>query len=404
MTGVLLLSVCDFVISPYLLLIPLISPYVLATQFIEIVNITVRKRNVHGRGLHLILRSLNMDIEAGTSSGFHRIVRFSDDEREELKVALEQVQSYPFNGICPANVTDLDIEKFVANSKLAFFQGAFRQLRSLLCSIKNDHHAPGVIILKNCPMDTNIPPTPIDGMRGRYWKQSVVIEAFITGLGCDLGEPIGHQEEKGGGLLHDLVPIKNTDEQLSNEGYEDFGLHVENSVFENRERFLLIYCVRPDHDKRAKTPMVDVRDVIKWLPEWVIEELRKAQFVIRKPYILNRAKVKNDSVPVAVFRGPIYAPEVRVTLYSEGTRALTSRGVLALKKFAEVANSIAVPYMLDTGDLAIINNHMVLHGRSEFTPRGDGMDRHLVRLYVAADLWSLRMNQVRSRRILMRTQ
>ncbi|HRE02697.1 MAG TPA: TauD/TfdA family dioxygenase, partial [Ilumatobacteraceae bacterium] len=42
--------------------------------------------------------------------------------------------------------------------------------------------------------------------------------------------------------------------------------------------------------------------------------------------------------------------------------------------------------LLEPGDLLIVDNSMVVHGRSPFTPRFDGTDRWLQRAFVVDDL------------------
>jgi L-asparagine oxygenase len=41
---------------------------------------------------------------------------------------------------------------------------------------------------------------------------------------------------------------------------------------------------------------------------------------------------------------------------------------------------------LRPGDIVLIDNHHALHGRTPFTPRWDGLDRWLLRTFVARDL------------------
>jgi len=56
----------------------------------------------------------------------------------------------------------------------------------------------------------------------------------------------------------------------------------------------------------------------------------------------------------------------------------------------KISNDVIPSYSnkLEPGDLLIINNRKVMHGRSEFIPRYDGQDRWLQRVYVTNDLYS----------------
>jgi alpha-ketoglutarate-dependent taurine dioxygenase len=58
--------------------------------------------------------------------------------------------------------------------------------------------------------------------------------------------------------------------------------------------------------------------------------------------------------------------------------ALRSLNALVAKHTKEI--------VLKTGDVLVMNNHRVIHGRKPFQPRYDGTDRWLMRLLVKAQL------------------
>ena len=83
-------------------------------------------------------------------------------------------------------------------------------------------------------------------------------------------------------------------------------------------------------------------------------------------------------------------PEVRVALYPGMCRPMNDTAGQALEQLRVALDTVARHVRLENGDMLIVNNRLVLHSRSYFTPRGDGRDRWLQRLFVRGDLWDVR--------------
>jgi L-asparagine oxygenase len=59
----------------------------------------------------------------------------------------------------------------------------------------------------------------------------------------------------------------------------------------------------------------------------------------------------------------------------------------------EALTEVRRTLILEPGDLAFVDNRLALHGRTGFTPRYDGRDRWLQRIFVHRDFrrsWELR--------------
>jgi L-asparagine oxygenase len=68
------------------------------------------------------------------------------------------------------------------------------------------------------------------------------------------------------------------------------------------------------------------------------------------------------------------------------TVPLNARGKNALIELQDVFDRTAHTVRLLSGDLAIVDNRVTVHGRTAFQPRYDGWDRWLQRTFVVADL------------------
>ncbi len=63
-----------------------------------------------------------------------------------------------------------------------------------------------------------------------------------------------------------------------------------------------------------------------------------------------------------------------------------------LSKVVEITNdpSLYTAVALRPGDLLVLDNRRAVHARTAFTPRFDGTDRWLQRVYGFSDLWACR--------------
>jgi L-asparagine oxygenase len=107
---------------------------------------------------------------------------------------------------------------------------------------------------------------------------------------------------------------------------------------------------------------------------------------------------------VAILSGPQANPEIRATFYEDGTKGITQVAEDAKQRLANALEHVVVPLKVEEKMMVILHNYLCVHGRSPFTPRFDGYDRHLLRSYVLPDLWSVRDLQTQATRILERVR
>jgi L-asparagine oxygenase len=90
------------------------------------------------------------------------------------------------------------------------------------------------------------------------------------------------------------------------------------------------------------------------------------------------------SLPYPVLSGSDAHPDMTVDCYAmEPSSDLAARSLRAL---TDALTAVTVEVATEPGDLLIIDNRVVAHGRTPFTPRYDGHDRWLRRVFVVADL------------------
>ncbi len=259
-----------------------------------------------------------------------------------------------------------------------------------LIHYRSDPHAPGVVLVRGLPIDRYLPATPADGEPSAD-KRTYVSEAVMLGFATLLGEPYAFLPEKGGRLVHDIVPVHGKETAHSNAGsLEPLGFHIEAAAFGSAApEYLLLLGLRADHDRVACTLTADVRDAQRRLEPRQVGELRSPSFKLLAPESFAESGVEYSRL-TPVITGPEHAPQV--TLNMDRMRGTTPAAEEALQAFAA---ALAHPEVLrrtriDRGDLVVIANRRTVHGRTTFVPRWDGRDRWLQRVYVTPTLWPLR--------------
>lgn len=262
-----------------------------------------------------------------------------------------------------------------------------RDLLDQLVAMRTDPTAPGVLLIRNLPIDPVLPQTPADGGTSRE-KSTFVTEGILLGIASVLGLPFSYKTEKDGVMVHNICPVQGREEAAANDGsLTDFKMHVECAYFEFRPDYLLLLCLRPDRDGVAATLAAEARSALLYLSPQDVQVLRQPLFQIRAPQSFEKGLGGIPwSKPQPVLSGPPESPMVRVNL--NGARALSPIAERALRRFDAIVSSPPVmrPVVLEPGELLVVDNRKALHGRNRFAPRYDGFDRWLQRVYVKADL------------------
>lgn len=261
-------------------------------------------------------------------------------------------------------------------------------VRQLILQFRHGLKAPGALLIRNFPLDLNLPETPEHGQPPKN-KQTFVSEGCLAGISLIFGTPFYYTKETYGKPIHNLAPVKGQETELSSLGSNvDFGWHTDNCYIDCSPDYNFLLCLRSDSEAQAATCVAEARDACQILPAWAIQELEKHQFITR----LSPAWGKKEhwSLPQPVISGPMELPEVRIKLGD--TKSLTPSGQKALNIFAEVLDSpqIAKFVYLKPGDMLLIDNRKIVHGRTPFIPKYDGKDRWLQRLFTRTDIWSER--------------
>jgi L-asparagine oxygenase len=297
------------------------------------------------------------------------------------------------------NPTD-DIDESLTQLHVVFSRLPSGQLQTLL-DFGRHFDTPGVLLVRNLPVDPELPPTPVDGGPSQV-KKTFVAESVLLGLSQLLGEPVGFTTEKQGRLIHDVVPVSTGATSQTNQSSRVFLNFHNDIVYDEIGRydvsnpdFLVLNCLRQDAAAEAITYYADCRDLMRALSPHTVQTLGSPLFRLNAPgsYVRDVADgVDVLSDPIRVISGPWDSPEIVIS--ANGVHGLTPDAAQALYDLQLACQEIAHQVRLEAGSALLINNRKGLHARSQFLARHDGKDRWLQRTYLRRSLWNIRYRRV----------
>lgn len=261
-------------------------------------------------------------------------------------------------------------------------------LRKSLATYRRDPGRTGVVLIRGLPVDEpGLPRTPM--VSGSAQRKATIPAASLMLVASTLGDPIAFRQEKSGAMVQDVVPVPGSEEFQGNEGSVLLTFHNENAFHRHRPDYVLLVCLRADHERVAGLRTVSIRQVYGLLGDEHREALFSKEFVTGAPPSFGPAR--GESEPHAVLTGAPDDPDIMVDFAA--TKPLTERADDAFAALRSLFVAHALTHHLTPGDLAIVDNRVTVHGRTSFTPRYDGQDRWLQRACVTQNLRGSRLHR-----------
>ncbi|WP_328912425.1 MULTISPECIES: TauD/TfdA family dioxygenase [unclassified Streptomyces] len=253
------------------------------------------------------------------------------------------------------------------------------RLAEALRALRHDPGESGILSIAGLPVDLDtLPDTPT--VRDSVQRVAAVPSAVAMLLGQHLGEVVAYRNEKHGALVQDVVPVRSLAASQSNAGSVSLELHTENAFHPCRPDLVGLLCLRADRDGGAGTLVSSVRRALPLLDEEALAVLGSPRFVTEAPPSFGAG---GATMPHPVLGGSAHDPDLRVDF--NATIALDDTARAALDRLCEGLTKVSAPLVLVPGELVFLDNRLVAHGRTDFTPRYDGRDRWLHRVYVHLD-------------------
>lgn len=318
------------------------------------------------------------------------IYELTDADRADIEALAQALPNQDMLG--------LDDEDFMMRVNLAGDELP-RAIREKLADFGNNSNDYGALLFRGLLPDA-VPETPAS-KRSALQKQLSMCEKGLMLIMSRLGDPRGYADELWGLLVQPVHPVKGSEfKQENSSSLEYLEIHTEDGFLPERCDFLGLLCLRPDHEREAKTATASVRHALRLVSGSVIEWLRKPLYAISVPSSFGAAQQGDGQVwskPMPVLSGDYLIPDMCIDL--DAMRGITNPAQIALDEFARALRAVIVPTRLDARDLLIVDNYVAAHARSAFTPRYDGADRWLQRLKVVANPRSSRGSRRRGSRV-----
>lgn len=253
-------------------------------------------------------------------------------------------------------------------------------VRATVRRFRRDSGTTGALVVSGLPLGPDgVPDTPIRD--GSVQRTATVPAAVLMMFAAGLGDPASFRPEKSGALVQDVVPVPGKEDFQGNAGSVLLSFHIENAFHPHRPDFVMLSCLRADHEGVAGLRTACVRQVFDLLGASARDALFSAEFVTEPPPSFGATD--GDPTPHAVLTGAPDDPDLQIDFAA--TRPLTTRAGEAMDELQKLFADHAHTHYLTPGSLAIVDNRVTVHGRTAFEPRYDGRDRWLQRTFSLAD-------------------
>lgn len=270
-------------------------------------------------------------------------------------------------------------------------------LRKTLARFRRDSGETGSMLVRGLPVDERaVPDTPT--VSGSVQKEGTVPAALLTLVASGLGDPAAYLAEKSGALVHDVVPVPGNEQFQGNEGSVLLSFHNENAFHPHRPDYVLLLCLRADHEKVAGLRVACIRTALSKLGKECVEALFRPDYITAPPPSFGAEG--DQSAPHSILTGAPDDPDLLVDFAA--TKPLVAEAEQAMLELQTVLAATAATIYLEPGDLAIVDNRVAVHGRTSFTPRYDGLDRWLQRTFSLRDLRASRDLRPQDAHVLVR--
>lgn len=206
-----------------------------------------------------------------------------------------------------------------------------------------------------------------------------------------LGHPFAYGSQQGGRLVNAVTPrpegigIKNF-----NGANTAFGLHNEDAIHNRRPNWVILAGVRNNGHVPTFVSAVAPSDLRP--TDW--KALREPAYIQVANPSQGGSKLR-QRLPHALVSGPVTRPTLRVnTCAMEPWQCATRAHFEAYEMLREALERNVEEIVVGPGDVAILNNDRVVHGRPAFSANFDGADRLLHRIIVRASLAELQTDLV----------
>jgi Fe(II)/alpha-ketoglutarate-dependent arginine beta-hydroxylase len=282
-----------------------------------------------------------------------------------------------------------------------------RTVRAFFNHFKHAEPQPGACVVSTHIVDENkIGRTPA------HWKDRPAVsptleeEILLVLFSSLLGDVIGWATQQDGLIIHDVLPIKEDEnEQISTGSQQTIWWHNEDAFHPYRGDYVALMCLRnPDN---VPTTLASIHDVkldphhakILFEPRFVIRpddshaENHRADGhaspgngngLVADAYEHIR-RMHQAPQKLAILYGDPSCPYIRIDPYFMDPPT-DDEALSALNALIRSVDHCLMEIVLQPGDYLFVDNYRAVHGRKPFRAKYDGSDRWLKRANITRDL------------------
>ena len=205
-------------------------------------------------------------------------------------------------------------------------------------------------------------------------RAKLVLHGVAAWLG---GSPLAYSGERGGAVVHTVAPSAEKTWQgrslhHTSLGADRIGMHTEMAFHAIRPAYVLLFCVR---NCQTATLVAPSATIVSQLSRPTSDLLQKPMFRIQPP--------PSFTEPYACFWRPLVCPRsLRLVMASHCVTEFANREASqAFHELLRVVQDNSLRVVLRPGDVLVVDNRFVLHGREALHP-ADLTSRLLERMYV----------------------
>lgn len=211
----------------------------------------------------------------------------------------------------------------------------------------------------------------------RLWKH-LPPEMFQHGMldfAYRLGVPLAYHHERRGALFHKIWAHPDKTLEKSTLGSRvPLGLHTEMAFHSIKPSYILLYCL--SNEGKVPTHMTRVDEVLEMMTMHEKRLLRQPEYMIFPPLSYEQDQSTGDTTPTW---HSLYRDDNRLCIADHcHIEFKRERARHVYQKLIRICEDSKRSLVLEKGDLLIINNNTMIHGRDAFSDP----NRILYRLYV----------------------
>jgi L-asparagine oxygenase len=256
-------------------------------------------------------------------------------------------------------------------------------------SISNHTNDTPFLLFRNVlPTIDSIEKTPED--IHQHIGETTLLSKIQSILLSYLGEMISYEAEGNGYLFQDIIPVKEMSGlQTSIGSNTELEIHTEQAFSSLRPDILCLACLKTDEN--ALTYILPISVLLSHLSTDEIELLWQPLWYIGVDLSFRiNGKADEKIGPISILRSDNHAKtrdneNIFLVFDQDLMTGIHEEAQQMIIKITDIYYKYRITYCLQPGDILLLDNRFVVHGRSSFSPKFDGNDRFLIRSFAVLD-------------------